>query len=225
MPEARQRSRTAPLFPCPTTSRRSRTRSRSRPSRPRLREQERQLPLLRLGALAALATGLGVYSAFSGELPGIGSWPGVALVSLVVLPATFGLVWLALPAWRSPYLLTVFLACGGLAAVLEVFDLEVTADLAKLAALTAAGWFFLRFFEEVGLGSPRRAPDRPRRHLLRRSRTDPTDHRRATRRVRQAQHLVPCSGGRELRGPGPARRPVLRALPRGCDALSASGPD
>ncbi len=120
------------------------------PVYPQTSEQSQALPLGRLGALAALVTGLAIYSALAKLLPEIGSWPGVALVSLGVLPLTFALVWLALPAWRSPYLPAVILAGGGLAVLLEAFDLEVTADLAKLAAVTAAGWFFLRFFEEVG---------------------------------------------------------------------------
>jgi hypothetical protein len=112
-------------------------------------QKSRALSPSRLAAIAALATGLAVYSSFARLLPAIGSWPGVALVGLGVLPLTFALVWLALPAWRSPRLPAVILVGGGLAVLLEAFELEVTADLAKLAAVTAAGWFFLRFFEEV----------------------------------------------------------------------------
>lgn len=105
--------------------------------------------VVRATALLALVADLAVYYAAAGRLPQIGLWWNVALLGLLVIPATFALVGLALPARRSRLLVPVTVALIGLAVLLEVLDLEIAANFVKLAAVTGAGWFFLRFFEEV----------------------------------------------------------------------------
>jgi hypothetical protein len=106
--------------------------------------------VVRASALLALAGDLAVYYAVADDLEPLSVWGDVVVVGLALIPATFGLVWLALPARRSPWLLPATLVFGGLAAAFEILDLEIAASFLKLAAVTGAGWFFLRFFEEVG---------------------------------------------------------------------------
>ena len=100
-------------------------------------------------ALAALLAVVAVYSALAGHLWSSGLWPQIAFLALVVLPVTLALPYLALPAARSRGLLLVALALGVLAVLLRLAGLEVAFDLAKLAALTAAGFWFLAYFEAL----------------------------------------------------------------------------
>jgi hypothetical protein len=106
--------------------------------------------VVRAAAVLALAAALALYSALAGELPTLPDWGDVAFLSLVVLPATFALVWLALPARaidgaRAVGAAALLLAL--LAVLFSLADLEIAANLAKLAAATAFGWWFLTFFE------------------------------------------------------------------------------
>jgi hypothetical protein len=82
------------------------------------------------------------------ELP---LWWDLVWLCLLLIPAVFGLVWLALPLWRSTLvqLLVLAVACGAAAAVLQWAGAGVVANFAKLAGMTFAAWCFLRFFEEV----------------------------------------------------------------------------
>ncbi len=101
------------------------------------------------GALALLAA-IVTYDAFARRLPNLPVWWDVAFLSLGLIVATFLLVWLALPARRasSPRRLgyaVVLLVAATLA--LEAIELDVPANVTKLAAMTAAGWWFLTFFD------------------------------------------------------------------------------
>jgi hypothetical protein len=86
---------------------------------------------------------------FAERLPELSLWWDIAVIALLLIPATFALVWLCLPWRRWRYLLPAGLAAAGLAALLDWQGADIAADFAKLAAITALGWFFLRFFEEV----------------------------------------------------------------------------
>jgi ribosomal protein S18 acetylase RimI-like enzyme len=99
----------------------------------------------------ALATALANYYAFSDELPDIGLWEDVAFLTFVLLPATLLVVWLALPLRRSRtlYLGLAAVSLGVATVLLELADLDVAANFIKLAAVVAAGWWFLTFFEAV----------------------------------------------------------------------------
>ena len=103
------------------------------------------------GALAfwAIAAALGAYHALASRLPDASTWGDVAIVGLLVIPATFALVGLALPLRGSRVLPWAALGLAGLAAILELAGLGIAASFVKLAALTALGWFFLRFFEQA----------------------------------------------------------------------------
>jgi hypothetical protein len=98
-------------------------------------------------ALLALCVGLGAYYIWAESLPDVSTWGDVAVLGLVVIPAVFALVYLALPLRRAPRLLLWGAGVGLLAAALEVLELEVFANFAKLAAVTLLAFWFLSYFE------------------------------------------------------------------------------
>ena len=104
----------------------------------------------RILAGLALAVALGVYSALAEELPSFRDEVDVLFVALLVVPATFALVWLALPLRARLGQWGVAGAAGGaalLAVLFSLTDLDIAANFAKLAAATFMGWWFLSFFE------------------------------------------------------------------------------
>ena len=108
--------------------------------------------MVRAAAVLAVLLLLGVYYGVSESLFDLGTWGDVAFVGLVLMPAIFSLTWLALPFWRAvhPSALAVgVVALVALAVVLELAGLDIAANFVKFAAVTAAGWWFLGFFEAV----------------------------------------------------------------------------
>jgi hypothetical protein len=105
----------------------------------------------RVAGFLALAAALGLYYAYHESLWDESTWWAIAFLAFVLIPAVFGLVYLALPFWRSPalQLLLLALACVGLAVVFGTAGARAAADFSKLAAMTAVGWLFLRYFEEA----------------------------------------------------------------------------
>jgi len=102
---------------------------------------------LRAGAFALLAVVLGVYYAVSESLPNFTIWWEVVILAFLVIPAVFGLVYLALPVWRAPYLLPAGVAVALLAAGLDFAGVDTVANFAKLGAVTLLAWWFLTYFE------------------------------------------------------------------------------
>jgi hypothetical protein len=105
----------------------------------------------RAAAFVALAAAVGVYYGTHEwwfELP---LWWDIAWLCFVLIPAVFGLVYLVLPLWRAPalWLLLAAVGFGVLAVVLQAAGAGPVANFAKLATMTAIGWCFLRFFEEL----------------------------------------------------------------------------
>ena len=102
-------------------------------------------------AFVALAALLGVYYGTHERWFDLSLWPAIGFICLVLIPAVFGLVWLALPLWSSPLrqLLAVAAAFAVAAVVLQVAGAAPLANFAKLGAMTFAAWCFLRFFEEL----------------------------------------------------------------------------
>jgi hypothetical protein len=98
-------------------------------------------------ALTALGAALAAYYAWSESLPDLTTWWEIAFLSLVVVPAVFGLVYLALPLWPARGLFPVGVALGLLAVVLTIADLEALANFAKLAAVSLLAFWFLSYFE------------------------------------------------------------------------------
>jgi hypothetical protein len=108
--------------------------------------------VVRAAPVLAVLTALAVYYAVSESLPDLPVWGDVAFIGLLLIPAFFSLTWFALPLWRvaSPWALggvVVWLAVVTL--VLGLAGLDVAANFTKFATVTAAGWWFLGFFEAV----------------------------------------------------------------------------
>jgi hypothetical protein len=101
----------------------------------------------RASAVLALCVGLGAYYVWSESLPDLSSWGDVAVLGLLVIPAVFALVYLALPLRRARHLLLWGVGVGLLAAALEILDFDVLANFAKLAAVTLLAFWFLSYFE------------------------------------------------------------------------------
>ena len=102
-------------------------------------------------AVLAVVAALSVYYAISESLVDLPTWGDVVFVALLLIPGFFVLTLLALPLSRlEPRLLGgAVLALVVLTAMLEVADLDVAANFVKFAAVTAAGWWFLSFFEAI----------------------------------------------------------------------------
>jgi len=108
--------------------------------------------VVRAAPLLALLVPLVVYDAVADGLPRIPTEWDLALLSVVILPATFALVWLALPyrrALEGRRLLAVLVLFALVTVALELADLDIAANFAKFATVAIAGWWFLGFFEAV----------------------------------------------------------------------------
>ena len=104
----------------------------------------------RSAALAALGAGVVAYYVARESLPWLPLWGDVTVVALGVMPAVFGLEYLALPLRRAGNaLLVAALACAVLAIAFSEAHVYVGANFAKLVAMTCFGWWFLRYFEDV----------------------------------------------------------------------------
>ena len=104
-----------------------------------------------MGRLAALLIVFAALVAWFEVAPGrsaLATWPSVAIVALLLMPAMFSLVWLALPVWQRPRELAVAVALLALATVLlSLLHAPVLANFTKFAAVTGAGLLFLSAFE------------------------------------------------------------------------------
>jgi hypothetical protein len=103
--------------------------------------------LSRAVAFAVVAGLLAAYYALSGSLWSASTWWDVAFIAFALIPAVFFLVWLVLPLWRASGLFLVGVAFVALAAILQVAGWDAPAGFAKLAAVTALGFWFLGLFE------------------------------------------------------------------------------
>jgi hypothetical protein len=103
----------------------------------------------RVVAGAAVLVALLVYYRVVGSLPELPTWADVVFTAVVLTPAVFLLVLLALPLMHARGLLPIGLATAVLAYVLVEADLDVLGNFAKLAAVTLLAFWFLGFFEEL----------------------------------------------------------------------------
>ena len=101
----------------------------------------------RVTALLILAIYLGAYYAWAESLPSVSLWWQIAVISLLVIPPVFALVYLALPVRTMKWLLPAGIGVALLAALLQIVGLDVLANFAKLGAVTLFAWWFLGFFE------------------------------------------------------------------------------
>ncbi len=108
--------------------------------------------MVRAAALLGVLTLLALYYGFSESLFDLSTWGDVAFVGLLLIPAVFSLTWLALPFWRGAPTVALGGAVVALVAVAllcSLAGLDVAANFVKFAAVTAAGWWFLAFFETL----------------------------------------------------------------------------
>ena len=103
----------------------------------------------RLVAIAFVSGALVAYGAAAGALPNVSEPWDVAWVALVLIPATFTLVWLTLPAAPWHGCVVVALAFGCLAVLLHLAGLGALFNVAKVFAYTFAGFAFLALFLEL----------------------------------------------------------------------------
>ena len=103
----------------------------------------------RAAALAALLAFLVAWDALAVELPALADDWDVALLALVLVPATYAVVWLLLPLAHAPALLVMALGVGALAALLHLAGLEGGFNAAKLVAYALVGFWFLGLFEAL----------------------------------------------------------------------------
>jgi hypothetical protein len=103
----------------------------------------------RAQAFAAIAACVVAWFVVAPHLPRLELWPSILLVSLVVMPATLSLVYLALPLWPRKWMLAAVIALALLALVFSLLDWGLPANFAKLFAAVSAGWAFLTLFEEL----------------------------------------------------------------------------
>jgi hypothetical protein len=100
-------------------------------------------------AFLALLAALIAWYELAQHLGRLSLWPSIVLISLVLMPACFLLVWLALPLWQSSLLLPAGLVLVALAFGLSALDFPVGSNFCKLGALTLLGWWFLTYFEAM----------------------------------------------------------------------------
>ena len=135
------------------------------------------------------------------------------------MPATLGLIYVALPLWNRRWLFPAAVVLVLVAIGCSQAGWGLPGNFAKLGAATFAGWAFLRLFEELVLGRDRRARSsrsstRSRSGAARRTRS-----RRTTSQVYTSVAIAFLVPGGIRRVPRAAGRPLLRALPRRRAAL------
>jgi hypothetical protein len=103
----------------------------------------------RLVVFALVSALLAVYYAVSERLLDLSLWGDTAFIALVLFPAVFALVLLALPLRERRGLAYAALGAGLLTVVLEVVGLDAVANFSKLATMTLIAFWFLTFFERL----------------------------------------------------------------------------
>jgi hypothetical protein len=106
-------------------------------------------PFLRVGAFVLLLAGVVTWSTIAPHVAHVGLWPAVAIISAAVMPATLGLIYLALPLWPRRWMILAAAVFIVAAVLTWRTDARLASNFAKLAAYTCAGWAFLRLFEEL----------------------------------------------------------------------------
>jgi hypothetical protein len=111
--------------------------------------EERFGPGRRAALLGVLLSALALWESFALHLPDVSDGWDVALVTLVLLPATFACALLVLPLGRSLAALPLGIAVAVLAAVLHLLGASGPFNVTKLLALSLVGLWFLRLFEAL----------------------------------------------------------------------------
>lgn len=110
--------------------------------------------MVRTAPLLALGVALAAYDAWAEHLPNVSTSWDVIFIGLLLIPATFALLLLSLPfreeltSWR---LLVLVIGLAAITILLELAGADPIANQTKFAAVALLGWWFLQFFESVGL--------------------------------------------------------------------------
>ncbi len=107
------------------------------------------LSLRRTAALAAVVALLAAWDAGARVVPGLGRWPDILVIALVVLPVTFTVPLLALPISTSRTVLPSAALLAVLALLASVADADAAFNVLKLLTLTAVGYLFVQVFEAL----------------------------------------------------------------------------
>jgi hypothetical protein len=103
----------------------------------------------RVTAFVVLAAAVVTWDAVAPHVGALSLWPTVAIIAGAVMPATLGLILLALPIWSRRWIIVAGLAFGIAAVATWELNSHLASNVAKLGAYTCAGWAFLWLFEEV----------------------------------------------------------------------------
>jgi hypothetical protein len=104
---------------------------------------------LRAAAFVVLAAGVVTWDTVAPHVGALSLWPTVAIIAGAVMPATLGLILLALPLWSRRSIIVAGVAFGIAAVATWELNSHLASNFAKLGAYTCAGWAFLWLFEEV----------------------------------------------------------------------------
>jgi hypothetical protein len=105
---------------------------------------------LRVAAFVVLLAGVVTWDTVAPHLDPVGLWWTVAIIAAGVLPATLGLIYLALPLWSHRRAVALGLLVFLIAAIVTWrADAHLVSNFMKLAAYTCGGWAFLWLFEEL----------------------------------------------------------------------------
>ena len=110
--------------------------------------------MVRVAPLLALVLALTAYDAWAEHLPNVSTSWDVVFIGLVLIPATFVLLLLALPfreELTSRRLLVLVVGLAAITILLELTGADPIANQTKFVAVALLGWWFLQFFESVGL--------------------------------------------------------------------------
>jgi hypothetical protein len=105
--------------------------------------------VVRAAALLGLFALLVAWYAAVRALPDFPLWLDVAVTAGALIPATFALVWLALPWRTAPWTFPAAAAIALVTLVLDRLGFDVAANFGKLAATTLVAWWFLSYFERL----------------------------------------------------------------------------
>jgi hypothetical protein len=102
----------------------------------------------RASALLAVVAALAAYDALHARLWNASSdWWDVAFIALVLIPASFAIVWLILPLRNARGLLPAGLALAALTYAFHVAGWGTPENLTKIVAVSLIGFWFLEYFE------------------------------------------------------------------------------
>ena len=105
--------------------------------------------MVRAAALLTLLAGLIAWYAAVGAFPDFPLWLDVTVAGVALIPATFALVWLALPWREARWAFAAAIASVVAVFVLDRVGLDAAANFGKLAATTLLAWWFLSYFERL----------------------------------------------------------------------------